>query len=151
MKLPKMAQVRQTFDPQHIEDVRAETHQELAALGLQDKVKAGDTVAITGGSRGIVNIDVITKAIVDELKSIDARPFIFPAMGSHGGATDSGQIQVLEKLGITPETMGCPIQSSMEVVYQGDASDGYPIYVDKYASEADHIVVVNRVKAHTKI
>lgn len=150
MEFPKMAKISQNFDPQHIEDVRAETLKEVSALRLQEKVKAGETVAITGGSRGVANIDVITRAIIDELKQLGARPFIFPAMGSHGGATDQGQIKVLESLGITEAVMGCPIRSSMEVVYLGDASDGYPIYVDKYASEADHIVVVNRVKAHTK-
>jgi len=150
MEFPKMAIMSQTFSPQHIKDVRAETHKEVSALRLQDKVKAGETVAITAGSRGIANIDVITRAVVDELKKLGAGPFIFPAMGSHGGATDQGQIKVLEHLGITEAAMGCPIRSSMEVVYLGDASDGYPIYVDKYASEADHIVVVNRVKPHTK-
>jgi hypothetical protein len=93
---------------------------------------------------------VITRAIIDELKKLGAQPFIFPAMGSHGGATDQGQIKVLENLGLTEAAMGCPIHSGMEVVYLGDASDGYPIYVDKYAGAADHIVVVNRVKAHTK-
>lgn len=150
MEFPKMAKISQNFDPQHIEDVRAETLKEVSALRLQEKVKAGETVAITGGSRGVANIDVITRAIIDELKKLGVRPFIFPAMGSHGGATDQGQIKVLENLGITEAVMGCPIRSSMEVVYLGDASDGYPIYVDKYASEADHIVVVNRIKAHTK-
>ncbi|MEW6671988.1 MAG: lactate racemase domain-containing protein [Thermodesulfobacteriota bacterium] len=150
MEFPKMAKVSQTFDPQHIEDVRGETQKEVAALQLQKKVQAGQTVAITAGSRGIANIDVITRALVDELKKLGARPFIFPAMGSHGGATDRGQIKVLENFGITEAAMGCPICSSMEVVFLGDASDGYPIYVDKFASEADHIVVVNRVKAHTK-
>ena len=150
MEFPKMAKISQTFDPQHIKDVRAETLREVSALRLQEKVKAGETVAITGGSRGVSNIDVITRAIVDELKKLSARPFIFPSMGSHGGATDKGQIKVLENLGITEAAMGCPVHSSMEVVYLGDASDGYPIYVDKHASEADHIVVVNRVKPHTK-
>lgn len=150
MEFPKMARVRQNFDSQHIVDVRAETRKEVALLPLHKKVHAGETVAITAGSRGIANIDVIIGEIVSELKRLGAQPFVFPAMGSHGGATDQGQIKVLEGLGITEATMGCPIHSSMEVVYLGDASDGYPIYVDKYASQADHIVVVNRVKAHTK-
>ncbi|MDF1591829.1 MAG: DUF362 domain-containing protein [Desulfobacterales bacterium] len=150
MKFPKMAKINQTFDPQHIGDVRAETYREVSALRLQEKVKAGETVAITGGSRGIANIDLITRGVVDELKKTGAQPFIFPSMGSHGGATDKGQLKVLENLGITEAAMGCPVHSSMAVVCLGDASDGYPIYVDKYANEADHIVVVNRVKPHTK-
>jgi hypothetical protein len=150
MNLPQMAMMVQRFDSQRIEDIPAEIKRELASLGLQNKIKTGASVAITGGSRGIANIDVITKTIVEEMKLLGARPFIFPAMGSHGGATEQGQIKVLENLGITEAAMGCPINSSMEVVYLGDASDGYPIYVDKYASAVDHIVVVNRVKAHTK-
>ena len=150
MNLPQMAMLAQAFDPRRLENIPAEIKRELSSLGLKNKIKTGDSIAITGGSRGIANIDVITKAIVEELKLLGARPFIFPAMGSHGGATDQGQVKVLESLGITEAAMGCPIHSSMEVVYLGDASDGYPIYVDKYASEADHIVVVNRVKPHTK-
>lgn len=150
MNLPQMAMLAQAFDPQHLEDIPAEIKRELVRLAIKNKVKTGDSIAISGGSRGIANIDVITKTIVEEMRLLNARPFIFPAMGSHGGATDQGQIKVLESLGITEAAMGCPIQSSMEVVYLGDASDGYPIYVDKYASEADHIVVVNRVKVHTK-
>lgn len=117
MNLPQMAMLAQAFDPQHLEDIPAEIKRKLARLGLNNKVKAGDSIAITGGSRGIANIDVITKTIVEELKHLGARPFIFPAMGSHGGATDQGQIKVLENLGITETAMGCPIHSSMEVVY----------------------------------
>ncbi len=150
MELPKMALLKQTFDTQKIDDVAASVSKEMASLALETKVKAGDTVAITAGSRGISQMDVIIKTIVDDLKALDTRPFIFPAMGSHGGATAEGQVRVLENMGITEASMGCPIHSSMEVVYLGDASDGYPIYVDQYATKADHIVVANRIKAHTK-
>jgi len=150
MKLPQMALLAQAFDRRRLTDIPAEIKKQLAGLGLENKIKNGDTIAITGGSRGIADIDVITKTLVEELKLLGAQPFIFPAMGSHGGATDRGQAKVLEGLGITEAAMGCPIRSSMEVAYLGDASDGYPIYVDKYAGAADHIVVVNRVKAHTK-
>ena len=150
MDRPEMALIKQNFDAQVLKDVSAEVTRELMALRLPEKIKKGDSVAITAGSRGIANIDVIIKALVDHLKGLGATPFIFPAMGSHGGATDQGQEKVLEGFGITTEAMGCPIKSSMAVVYLGEASDGYPIYVDKYASEADHIVVLNRVKAHTK-
>lgn len=150
MKLPKMARVSQTFDGQKIEDIPATVTREMATLNLNAKIQKGDVVAITAGSRGIVDIDIILRTVVENLKKLGVRPFIFPAMGSHGGATDQGQLKVLEDLGITEATMGCPIRSSMKVVYLGDASDGYPINVDKNAAEADHIVVVNRVKAHTK-
>jgi len=150
MELPKMALVEQQFDPQRVEDVPACVAQEMSNLNLDAKVKAGDSVAITGGSRGVANIDIIIKTIADELKKLGAAPFVFPAMGSHGGATAEGQIKVLANLGITEAAMGCPIKSDMEPVLLGEASLGYPINVDKNAMDADHIVVVNRVKSHTK-
>jgi len=150
MELPKVALVEHRFDPQKIEDIPAEVSRQLRVLRLQDRIRQGDTVAVTAGSRGVSNIGIITKTIVDELKRVGARPFIFPSMGSHGGATAEGQIKVLEGYGITESRMGCPILSTMEVAYLGDAEDGFPIYVDTYAMEADHIVVVNRIKPHTK-
>ena len=150
MELPKMALVEQEFDPQRIDDITAAVAQEMIGMDLQDRVKPGDSIAITGGSRGIANIDIITKAIVDELKKLGGEPFIFPAMGSHGGATAEGQIRILANLGITEETIGSPIKSDMEPAYLGEAALDYPIYVDRNAVAADHIVIVNRVKAHTK-
>jgi nickel-dependent lactate racemase len=150
MQFPKMALVEQQFDPQRIEDVPKAVRQEMASLPLAEKVKPGQSVAVTAGSRGIANIDAITKTIVDEFKKLGAQPFIFPAMGSHGGATAEGQIKVLANLRITESSMGCPIKSNMEPVYLGDAALGYPINVDKNAMAADHIVAVNRVKPHTK-
>ena len=150
MELPEMALVEHQFDPQHIEDIAAAVRDEMASLNLGSKVKAGESVAITAGSRGVANIYMVIKTIVEELKKLDAAPFVFPAMGSHGGGTAEGQIKVLANLGITDETMGCPIKSDMEPQYIGDASLGYPVNVDKNAMAADHIVVVNRVKSHTK-
>ncbi len=150
MEFPEMALIERSFNSQKVEDIPAAVIRKMATLNLNEKVKKGDTVAITAGSRGITNIDLIIKAIVDFLIGLGARPFIFPAMGSHGGATDQGQVNVLKSFGITEATMGCPIRSNMAVVYLGDARDGYPIYVDKNAMEADHIAVINRVKAHTK-
>ena len=150
MELPKMALVEQQFDPQRIENIPKAVAQEMAKLNLGEKVKAGDSVAITAGSRGVANIDTITKTIVQELKKLGTEPFVFPAMGSHGGATAEGQIKVLASLGITEETMGCPIKSDMEPAFLGEADLGYPVNVDKNAMAADHIVVVNRVKSHTK-
>ena len=141
--------VEQEFDPQHIEDITAKATQEIAAMNLGSRVKKGDSVAITGGSRGIADIDIITRVIVEELKKLGTNPFIFPAMGSHGGATAAGQIKVLANLGITEESIGCPVRSDMEPAYLGKAALDFPIYVDKNAMTADHIVVVNRIKAHT--
>lgn len=150
MELPIMALVEQQFDPQYIEDIPAAVRKEIALLRLDKMVDPGDTVAITAGSRGIANIDVVIQTIVTELKQLGSKPFIFPAMGSHGGATAEGQVKVLASLGITEHAVGCPINSDMQPVCLGNAALGYPIHVDKNAVAADHIVVVNRIKAHTK-
>ena len=150
MEFPRTALIQQYFDPQKIDDPVAEVKKEMAALGLAERVKPGQTAAITVGSRGIHHIDLITKTVVDELKALGLKPFIVPSMGSHGGATAEGQAKVLAGFGITEESMGCPIKSSMDVEYLGDAGDGYPVYVDKHAAGADHLVVINRIKPHTK-
>jgi hypothetical protein len=150
VELPRVALIEHRFDPQKIEDIAAEVSRELRSLQLSDRITPGDTVAVTAGSRGVNNIGVITKTLVDELKRLGARPFVFPSMGSHGGATAEGQLKVLDVYGITEYQMGCAIRSTMEVTHLGNAEDGFPIYVDRYAMEADHIVVVNRIKPHTK-
>jgi len=150
MELPEVALIENHFDPQKIEDIPAEVSRQLRALRLQERIRQGDSVAVTAGSRGVSNIGIITKTIIDELKRVGARPFIFTSMGSHGGATAEGQIKILEAYGMTESRMGCPVLSTMEVTHVGDAEEGFPIYVDNYAMEADHIVVVNRIKPHTK-
>jgi hypothetical protein len=109
----------------------------------------GKRVAITAGSRGISQIPEILAAMVSLLRAYDADPFIVPAMWSHGGATAEGQVQMLANLGMTEATLGTPILSSMEVVLAGNLHNGMPVYIDQYASEADGIVIVNRVKPHT--
>jgi hypothetical protein len=118
----------------------------LGAAAL--RVKRGDTVAVGAGSRGIASIDVVVGATVRWLKELGARPFVFPAMGSHGGGTAEGQLSVLEHYGITEATMGCPVRATMEVVQVGEAL-GLPVWLDKLASEADWIGIVNRIKPHT--
>lgn len=143
--------VEQIFDCPEIEDIEGEVKRELGKLNLRKKIFPGQTVAITAGSRGIKNIDIITRAVVDEMKLYGARPFIIPAMGSHGGATAEGQKDVLAGYGITEIAMGCEIRSSMETVIIGQTSIGTDVYLDKIASQADHIAVVNRIKPHTKL
>jgi hypothetical protein len=107
------------------------------------------SVALTAGSRGIAQIDGILRSLVGILKEMSAEPFIVPAMGSHGGATAEGQVEILESLGVTEGFCGAPIRSSMEVVRIGETGRGVPVYMDRIASEADGVVLVNRVKAHT--
>ena len=146
MPLPRMVRVRQTFPRQRVADIPRAVADRLAAAGLP--VKRGDTVAVGAGSRGIANIDVIVGATVRYLRDLGARPFVFPAMGSHGGGTAEGQIDVLAHYGITEATMGCPVRATMDVVQVGEAL-GLPVWLDRFASEADWIGVVNRVKPHT--
>ncbi len=150
MNFPQMALLKQTFDQSRIDDIPATVTSELERVGGRAKIKPGQRVAITAGSRGIANIAVVIKSVVDFMKDCGVEPFIFPAMGSHANAIAEGQKELLSTYGITEETMGCPILATMEVVEIGSNPDGLPIFVDKYAHSADHIVVVNRVKLHTK-
>jgi hypothetical protein len=146
MPFPRMVRVRQTFPRPSLADIPGGVGQALGAARLP--VKRGDTVAVGAGSRGIANIDVIVKATADSLKDLGARPFIFPAMGSHGGATAEGQRSVLAHYGITESSMGCEIRAGMDVVQVGEAL-GLPVWLDRIAAEADWIGLVNRVKPHT--
>ena len=149
MKFPSMVKIKQHFDTNTILDIPEEIRSLLRSFEPQKVISPGQSVAITAGSRGIHKIDVILKTLIDELKSIHAKPFIVPAMGSHGGATPEGQKNVLEHYGITEDTMGVPIKSAMAVEQIGETSSGIPVFIDKNAVQADHIVVVNRVKPHT--
>jgi hypothetical protein len=143
-----MCRIKQWFEGPSVRDIPSAIRETIRALHLQDKVKPGQTVAVTAGSRGIANIDRITRAVVDELKALRLQPFIVPTMGSHGGATAEGQRKVLEHYNITAATMGCAIRSSMEVVQIGEVK-GIPVFCDKNAWGADHIAVVARIKPHT--
>jgi hypothetical protein len=146
---PKMYKIRQIINSERIEDLRFEIFKQLDLIGMKNLIKPNSRICITAGSRGITNIDRITKYVCDYVKSLGAIPFIVPSMGSHGGATDEGQRQILKKLGITEETMGCQIISSMETVQLENASNGAPVYFDKNAFYSDGIIVVNRIKPHT--
>lgn len=147
--IPRMCKVRQKFDDYEIHDVEAEVKKKLQRPGTLDRIKPGQSIAITAGSRGIANIARITKTIVDEVKRVGGKPFIVPTMGSHGGATAQGQLEVLASYNITENTMGCPIRSSMETIQVGVSEYGKPVRIDKNATEADGIIVVGRVKPHT--
>src|SRR4029079_2975009 len=113
------------------------------------RVRPGQTVALTAGSRGIANIPAILKAVADHLKALGAKPFLGPTMGSHGGGSAEGQKHIIESYGITEEFVGVPIRASMEVVSLGSTTEGFPVVLDRMASEADHIGVIGRVKPHT--
>jgi len=148
MVFPRMFRVKQRFEGPTVHDIPGAVRETMRTLNLKDRVKPGQTVAITAGSRGIANIATITRTVVDELKVLGLKPFIVPTMGSHGEATAEGQKRILEHYGITKEAAGCAIKSSMEVVRIGEVK-GTPVYCDKNAWKADHIAVVARVKTHT--
>jgi hypothetical protein len=147
MLLPKLFRVKQELEGPRVADVAGAVRDTLRSLSLRETVRPGQTVAITAGSRGIANIARILRAAVDELAAIGLAPFIVPAMGSHGGATAEGQRSILARYGITEAAMGCPVKSSMEAVEIGQTK-GTPVFCDRQAWEADHIVVVGWINAH---
>ena len=147
--IPKMYRIRQKYDRTQIADVAGALRQELERSVPNREEFRGKRLALTVGSRGIPALDVLVKTICATVKEWGADPFIVPAMGSHGGATAEGQRSVLAGYGITEETMGVPICSSMEVVRYGTLDDGTPLYCDRNAWEADGVILFNKVKPHT--
>lgn len=144
-----MIRIRQKFDRIEIKDIRGAVFAQFARQEIRNLVHAGDRVAVGCGSRGIHCMDQIAKAAVDCLLDMGAKPFIVPAMGSHGGATSVGQREILKSYGITESTMGVPIVDSMETVPLGETESGIPIFFSKPAYEADWVLPINRVKLHT--
>jgi hypothetical protein len=144
-----MVRIRQHFERPQITDVSAAVASALEALDLGRRIKPGHAVALTAGSRGIANIPLVLRSTADFLKKLGAKPFLIPAMGSHGGGTAEGQRRILESYGITEEFVGVPIRASMETVQVGETAEGFPVLLDRIASEADHIGVVARIKPHT--
>ena len=141
-----MVRVRQSFPRPLVTDIPGTTRATLAACG--HPIKRGDTVAIGTSSRGIASYATIVKATVDYLKEVGAKPFVFPAMGSHGGGTPEGQLSVLDHYGIDEQSMGVPCRATMEVVQVG-AALGLPVWLEKGAAGADWVCLINRVKPHT--
>jgi hypothetical protein len=149
MALPNVVRVRQQFDRRRLEDACGAVAGGLKRLDLAGRLRAGARIAITAGSRGINNLVAMTHAAADAVKSMGGQPFIVPSMGSHGGATDEGQKNLLADLGISEASMDCPVISSMAVEEIGRTRNGTPVYLDRNALRADGIIVINRVKPHT--
>lgn len=149
VKLPRICLVKQNLPDRSIHDIPTETREQLELADFASRVKPGARVAIGAGSRGISSINTILRAVVDYWKEHGARPFIFPAMGSHGGATAEGQASVLAHYGIVEQSMGCPIVSSLDVVSTGRTPEGIETFMDRQAYESDGVLMVNRVKWHT--
>lgn len=150
VEIPRMFRARQSFPEAAIlpQDLPQVIFAELSKPEIAGQIKPGLRIAITAGSRGIANVAIITKAIVDFVKTRQAEPFIVPAMGSHGGATAEGQLEVLAGYGITPDRMGCPIHSCMDAVLLGESERGKPVFLDQLAFESDGIIVSCRIKPH---
>lgn len=149
MEFPRLLLVRQNFPDRSLRDVSGSVRAELAGSPFAGLAKPGARIAIGVGSRGISNIATIVRSVVDFWKSKGAKPFLFPAMGSHGAATAEGQADVLAHYGIIEETMGCPVVSSLEVVPLGRTPDGIEAFMDRNAFESDGVMLVGRVKWHT--
>ncbi|MDR3231120.1 MAG: DUF362 domain-containing protein [Synergistaceae bacterium] len=151
VKLPRMARVRQKMAGDEVRDIAGEIGRGVDALSIDGRPLdlRDKSIAVTAGSRGIADYAKLLHAIVSKLKDRGARPFIFPAMGSHGGGTAEGQRELLERYGVSEATMGVPVRSSMETVEIGKLPNGTKVYCDKFAWEADGIVLFNRVKPHT--
>src|SRR5688500_8820260 len=132
-ELPRWAPVRQALDGTEIGDIRAAVADQVRRPGIGDRLRPGQRVAITAGSRGIDRIGEVVRAVVEEVRALGAEPFIVPAMGSHGGATDEGQQELIAHYGITEATMGCPILSSMDTVHLGEVEGDVPVWFDRNA------------------
>jgi len=146
----KVAKIQQTFPAESIKDISKTIQKELLKDEIHSTIKPGMKVAITAGSRGITNINLIIKEIGKQVKNLGGEPFIVPAMGSHGGATAEGQAEVLHSLGITEDFCEMPIRSSMEVINLGETSEGVPVFQDKLSNTtADGVIIVGRIKPHT--
>lgn len=149
MSYPLMVPLRQEFDRPRVENIAGEVRAALQKLAVSRSIRPGQTVALTAGSRGIANIPLILRSVAQFVKDLGAKPYLVPTMGSHGGGTADGQRAVLESYGITESYVGAPIRASMEVVSLGSTAEGFPVVLDRHASEADHIAVIARVKPHT--
>ena len=145
--LPQFVEVGQKFDLSALSDIDAAVAEQFQRYAHADLT--GKNVAIGIGSRGIKQQPQVVKALIGELKAAGAKPFIIPAMGSHGGGSAEGQTAVLASYGYTEENMGVPINSSLEVIELGRIERDVPVYCDKLAMDADHIIMCNRVKPHT--
>ena len=146
--LPKMVQVSIHYGNDCIKNVGSMVHEEVQKQAGAENL-TGKTIALAIGSRGIKNLPVIAKAVIETLQKCGADVFIVPGMGSHGGATAEGQRSLLNHLGISEETMGVKIRASMEAVVIGKTGDGVPVYFDKNAAAADYTVSIARIKPHT--
>ena len=146
--LPNMVRIRQSFENSFIGDIHSAISRKFHSTPATQALLSGMKIAITVGSRGIASLPEIIRSLVHLLHERGCEPFVVPSMGSHGGGTAQGQEALLAELGVTAETVNCPVKSSMEVIQVGTLGDGFPVYMDKFAFEADGVVIFNRIKPH---
>lgn len=144
-----MIRIHQGFECPVLDDIQGTVSSQIQNLRLERKIKPGQTAAVACSSRGIAGYASLIHSIILVLKDLGLKPFIIPAMGSHGAATSEGQKRVLEQYGISEKSMGVPVRSSLETVKIEETKDGVPVFLDKLAFQADYIVPVNRIKSHT--
>ena len=149
MKISPLYKIKQQFDAASIEDVKGIVGRQFEQFRAGEKTRPGQSVAVAVASRGTHDLTSLVATVVERLLAVGLKPYIIPAMGSHGGATGPGQAQVLADLGISEETLGVPVVSNMDVVSLGRLDSGAEVFFAKDALEADHVVVINRVKPHT--
>ena len=147
--LPQMIPVRQNFPDERIEDVNAAVDREFAREEIRSRIFPGASVAVLVGSRGICDIHIVVRRVIQNIKHLGGNPFIVPAMGSHGNGNAEEQQKILESYQITEAFTGAPIRSSMDTVLIGKSEDGVEVYADKNAANADIIIPVCRIKCHT--
>jgi len=150
MEYPKFGLVRQKFEKTTFSDPGAMVRRELERSDLLAPIGRGDKVLITAGSRGIESMNEVLRTLIEAVKEHGGEPLLFPAMGSHGRGDAEGQVEVLRHLGITEANLSAPIYSGFDVVEIDRVLDSVPVYADRAAVDADHILIVNRVKEHTE-
>ena len=147
-QLPAITRVRQDLPSDHVENVAADVRRKLLEFGLREKIKPGNRIAITAGSRGIGSFVELLSGVADAVKSCRGEPFIIPAMGSHGGATAEGQTEILNRLGVAGQSAGAPIHATMDTRELGRVGNGAVAHLDRFAAEADGVIVLGRTKTH---
>jgi len=147
---PLVRCISQEIKAPKVNDVKELLLERVKEYDLASYINQGDSVALTASSRGIKDQADILRVLITHLKNLGASPFVIPAMGSHGGGTVEGQLQILNDFSINEESIGCPIKATMDVVEVGRSEFGYPIYIDRYAAEANKIIVINKIKSHSK-
>lgn len=147
---PELVEIRRSLSAPEISDLSGEVARQMERLLAESPVRPGATVAIGVGSRGIAELPLVVQGVVQEFRRHGALPFLVPAMGSHGGATPAGQIQVHRNLGVDAAALGIEVRAEMETDQLGTAPSGWPVHFSRAARQADHVFVINRVKPHTR-